>query len=336
MNAFNQIKAICQTDDFDLVLKTVPFPESANSEHVIVKVAYCGINPGDLALITGKLPDCPTSKYNVCGVSGVGKIVKIGKNVPDRLIGKNVVFYRSLSRSDKTIGAWSEYAHLHYTTCVILSEKADLKEYSGSLVNAVTPYSFLENIRYDGTKTIVATAGNSATGLALLGICSSKKYPLISIIRKESDIQKMIDMGGQYVLSQEDSMFEQKLKQLANNLNATIVFDGVGGSFLNRIVPYLPHSSTIYSYGFLGDGNPFNFSTLTLRSKNLTLTSFCVYSNPAVRKHKKLQKILKDLEQLMYKPNFKTKIEKIFKFEDIKNAIKYTTDSGNKIAICPY
>lgn len=331
----DRMKAICLSDDSSLSIKTVPFPEVADPEHLIIKVTYCGINPGDLALIAGKLPDCPTSMYNICGVSGVGKIIQIGKDVPDRFIGKNVAFYRSLSRSSKTIGVWSEYAHLHYTTCVILSNETDLIEYSGSLVNAITPYSFLEHINYDKTRAIIATAGNSATGLALLGICSSNKYPLISIVRKKSNIQRIIDMGGQYVLSQDDPVFEQKLEKLANDLNATVVFDGVGGSSLNRVVPCLPHSSTIYSYGFLGDGKPFDFPTLTLRAKDLTLTSFCVYSNPIVRNPKKLEKALGSLEKLISNPHFKTKIDKIFKFEEINNAINYITDTGNKIAIYP-
>lgn len=325
--------AICLENNHNLSAKKIPFLKSPDFDHVIIKTKYCGINPGDIAFIEGKLPDCPKSLYDVCGVSGAGEIIQIGKNVPEQYLNRNVVYYRSLSRSDKTIGTWSEYAHLHHTTCLILPDKAELISYSGSLVNAITPYSFLESINYKGKQAILSTAGNSATGLALLGISLSRGYPLISIVRRESDIAKVHAFGGKYIISIENLKFSEELTRLAKDHEAKVIFDAVGGSTLNRIIPCLVEGSTVYSYGFVGDGKAFDFNTLTLRSMDLTLTSFCVYSNRITNNPHNLQKVLNKLQKIIHQPHFKTNIEIIFTFEDFNQAIKHHKETGAKVAI---
>jgi hypothetical protein len=51
------------------------------------------------------------------------------------------------------------------------------EEYAGSLVNVITPYAFLKQAVGEGHKGIIATAGTSATGIAMLGICQTFDFP---------------------------------------------------------------------------------------------------------------------------------------------------------------
>ena len=162
-------------------LKEVPKPEKAAPEHLIIKMRTCGINAGDKAFIGGAFPpgSIPVSRYDICGVSGVGTVIETGQGVPGAYKGKNVTVYRSLKFSENIIGTWSEYAQLHYLQCAILPDHANMEEYSGSLVNIITPYAFLKQIEQEGHKGIICTAGNSATGIAMLGICLANNFPLI-------------------------------------------------------------------------------------------------------------------------------------------------------------
>jgi NADPH:quinone reductase-like Zn-dependent oxidoreductase len=50
------------------------------------------------------------------------------------------------------IGTWCEYAHMHYLDCVILPDDAVPEEYAGSVVNAITPYAFLQQVSTEGHK----------------------------------------------------------------------------------------------------------------------------------------------------------------------------------------
>ena len=85
------------------------------------------------------------------------------------------------------IGTWCEYAKLHYLHCAILSDNCailpdnvNMKEYSGS------------------------TAGTSATGIAMLGICLAYNFPIISIARTEDNKKELEELGVKNIVVQND------------------------------------------------------------------------------------------------------------------------------------
>jgi hypothetical protein len=57
---------------------------------------------------------------------------------------------------------------LRYLNCAVLPGKIDIETYPGSLVNIITPYAFLKQALQDGNKAMIYTAGNSATGIAMV------------------------------------------------------------------------------------------------------------------------------------------------------------------------
>jgi NADPH:quinone reductase len=225
------------------------------SDHILINVSACGINHGDLAWINGFIPRgaAPESLNDVAGVSGAGEVEEIGKNVPSDFRGRKVAFYRALNPSKSKVGAWSEYALMHYLDCVLLLDDAETLEYSGSLVNIVMPYAFIEHTQLNCKKAVIVTAGTSATGQALLDIAQEKNIHVISIVRNKSGKRKLEELNAEYIIVQSDSNFEGQLETLSQELNATTVFDGVGGALITKIAPLLPLSSTIYAYGFLAE-----------------------------------------------------------------------------------
>jgi NADPH:quinone reductase-like Zn-dependent oxidoreductase len=112
-------------------------------------------------------------------------VVAVGAGVPAEYTGKQVVVYRSLGRSPESIGLWCERAQVPSSACLILSEHVRARDYSGSLVNVMTAYAFLEEIAEAGHKGVIVTAGNSATGHALAALARSRKLPAIFLVRTE-------------------------------------------------------------------------------------------------------------------------------------------------------
>ena len=218
-----EMLAISRTHDFQTALTRVPVPE-VEPKHVVIKVSVCAVNPGDIAWIRGLLPVAPESMYDLCGVSGAGTVIEAGEGC-EHLEGKNVAYYRSHKTSDRTVGTWCEYARLHHLTCVVLGDDANLEEYSGSIVNSITPYAFLEQVADEGHEGVVCTAGTSATGRAMLGICQAKGVPIISLVRNEPGSKALQALGGEHILCQDDADFDVKFNQLAAELGTTAVFE---------------------------------------------------------------------------------------------------------------
>jgi hypothetical protein len=94
---------------------------------------------------------------NIWSTSAAGIVTQIGSGVPERFVGRKVAIYRSLQRDKSFLGLWCQTAQIPYQACLLPPEHADARDYSGSLVNAVTAYAFLEQIlqrpsRYRGDR----------------------------------------------------------------------------------------------------------------------------------------------------------------------------------------
>ena len=331
------MKAVCLSTEQGTILKEVPAPANAEPDHLIIKMEACGVNPGDLAFISGAIPRgfSPESVHDICGVSGVGEVIEIGENIPANYKGKKVAVYRSLKHSDTLIGTWSEIAHMHMHHCITLPNHANTDEYSGSLVNSITPYAFYKQITDEGHKGIICTAGLSATGRALLGVCLTYDIPLISIVRTREEKNTLLELNATNIMSQDDPDFEAQLEKISNELHTTAVFDGVGGELISKVAGALPLNSTIYTYGFLGGAEPMSVHTSLVLMKNLTIKGFGNFTSETVQNPENLEKALKDLSEIISMPHFKTKVGKTFRLEEVGEAMAYTSNDGGKAVIYP-
>lgn len=330
------MKAICLTTENKVKLQEVPKPQKAKQGHLLIKMVACGINAGDIAFIAGNFPkgSIPVSQYDIRGVSGVGIVIEVGEGVLPKYMGMKVAIYRSLKFDESIIGTWCEIAHIHYQHCVLLPDTVNMEDYSGSLVNIITPYAFLQQITEEGHRGIICTAGNSATGIAMLGICIANNFPIISLVRTQDGKKELEMLGAKNILVQTDDDFKQQLKELAQQLATTAVFDGVGGEILNRIIDVLPFNSTIYSYGYLGGATQLTLHT-SLLMKGITIKGFGNFRTKTVQNPQLLEKALNDISEIIEMPHFKTKIGKKFKFDDINEALVFSSITGGKAVLYP-
>jgi len=327
------MKAIVLSNDI-LTVQNVEKPQKAEPGHMIVRMNSSAINSGDKFFL--KYPTPPgtvKSLYDIKGVSGAGEVLQIGEGVPNDYLGKNVTFYRQLRFSESIVGAWCEYSHVHFLDCAILPDSVDPEEYSGSMVNIITPYAFLKQIIDEGHQGIISTAGNSATGIALLGFCLTYNFPLVSIVRNENGRKELEELGAKNIIVQSDPNFNEHLTQIAQTLNATAIFDGAGGEILNKILTLIPRNSVIYSYGYIGDTVPFTFHTTTLAIKNIIIRPFANTNTETVKNPEKLEKALKDIAEVIHMPHFKTKTGRKFQLEEINDALIYNPGNGKKAVL---
>ncbi len=290
-----------------------------------------GINAGDQLDISGTMPkgSFPFSQYDIAGVSGVGQVIETGDGVPAGYKGKWVTVYRSLQFGDQLVGTWSEYGHLHFLQCVVLPDNVNPDAYAGSLVNIITSYAFWQQVRQEGHQGVINTAGNSATGIAMIGMGQALGFPVISLVRNESGRHELEALGAQNILVQEDKDYKEKLQASSAQLKTTAVFDGVGGAVLTQIMDVLPAGSAIYAYGFLGGQTPVTFPT-SLLLKGISLRGFGNFRTATVQDPQKLAVALEEIGKIIHLPHFRTKIGQEFRLEQIVEALRYTSSNGGK------
>ncbi len=331
------MKAICVTDARALELREVPEPIRADlpGDHVLVEMEASAINHGDKMFLArpATASGLNTSRHDIWGASGAGRVVAAGDDLPVDLIGRKVAIYRSLTASPHTVGLWSEQAVVPFTSCVVLPEDVEAIDYSGSLVNAITAYSFLEEMEAKQQKGVVVTAGSSATGLAMAALLHDRQTPAIFLVRSANSRDTLRSLGIEHVLSTTDDDFEMQFEQRAEELQTTAVFDGVGGQLVSRITPLLPVNSTVSFYGFLAGAAPISVATGLFMSKNLVMERFSNFNSPTVRDTERLRDALKKLAQHIGNPLFRTRIGQTFRLDQIHEAIAYERTPGRKAVL---
>ena len=327
------MKAICVTADRRLEVRRIPEPRDPPPGHLVVRVEAAAINHGDktfLARPEAAGPALARSLHDVWGASAAGTVTAAGLGVPDGYVGRRVAIYRSIGRGPDTVGLWCETAQVPHTACLRLPAGADAQDYSGSLVNIVTAHAFLETAAADGHRAVMATAGNSATGRALAALARHRGTATLVLVRSLAAKTDLERHGIENVMVVDDRADMAAVGERAAALDATAVFDGIGGGGLSRLLPHLPQRSTIYAYGFLARAEPVSFPSALLMGKDLMLRRFSNFDTSAVRDLPALEKTLRNLEAIVDDPLFHTRVGRSFALDAIEAAMAYEANPGAK------
>lgn len=332
------MKALCVTEDRKLELRDIPSPSTPPPGFVNVSITAAAINHGDITFLRMRASASLTSGTrleNVWGASATGTVTQVGAGVPPTYLGRKVAIYRGLEAAAPVLGLWCRIAQLPYGASLLLPDHVDAKDYSGSLVNIVTAYAFLEQAAADGHRGVIATAGNSATGRAMVVLARRRGVPVLSIVRSEKAKEELLKSGvkPELVLNSSDTDFMHDLERRALNIGATAIFDGVGGAFISQIIGALPIRSTIYFYGFLSGAEQVAFHSAVFMMKDLTMKRFSNFETVTVKDVGKRAEMLKDLEGCIEDPLFKTRLGNVFELKDIEAALGYKGPGGSKAVL---
>lgn len=331
------MKAVCVTEARGLEVREVPAPTAADlpAGHLLVEMEACAINHGDKMFLArpATTSGLNTSLYNIWGASGAGRVIAAGSDLPADLTGRRVAIYRSLTPSRHTVGLWSERAVVPFTSCVVLPQDAEATDYSGSLVNAITAYAFLEEMATEGHKGLVVTAGSSATGLAMAALAQASKIPAIFLVRSAKSQGALHSLGIEHVLATSNKDFDADFERRAEEFKTSAVFDGVGGELISRIAPLLPMNSTVSFYGFLAGAAPVSVSTGLFMSKSLVMRRFSNFNSATVRDAARLLAALRNLQEQIGNPLFRTRLGATFRLDQAQEAMAYETTPGRKAVL---
>ena len=331
------MKAICVKEGRTLEVREVPTPEKPARGHLVIQMDSATITHGDKFFLSHPLPGGAMSggQHDVYGSNGGGAVIAVGEDVPSNYSDAKVSVYKTLKPSAETVGMWCETAHVPYQNCLVLPNHVRARDYNGSFANVLTVYAFLTQMRLEGHRGVIVTAGNSATGLIAASLTRRRRIPAIFLVRSTKAREALMGSGVEHVLLTTENGFEDRLRKTAAELGATAVFDGIGGGLLGRILPTLPANATIYVYGFIDAATPTAFSSVLIMAKNLTLRRFSNLESATVSDSEQLAAASRDIETLIDDPLLKTRIGREFRFDQIDEAMAYETEPGARAVLVP-
>jgi len=267
-----------------LTLKENEVKEPAAHE-VVVEIQAAPINPSDVAVLFGvsnmitpdfigttaapktiQYPKQLTQHFKgrldkslPAGNEGAGVVVKAGADA-QHLLGKVVALFGA--------NCFSKYRCLPAQACIVMNEGTTPMQAAASCVNPFTVLGMVETMKMEGHSAIINTAAASNLGQMLVKVCKADGIPLISIVRKQTQVELLKSIGAEYVLNSSNDDFRTQLIEAITVTGATLAFDAIGGgtmagqildameqSILSKAETYSVYGSTtvkqVYIYGGL-------------------------------------------------------------------------------------
>ncbi len=248
-----------------LSVRQIPVPRPGPGE-VLIRMAASPINPSDLFFLAGNYAFQKPFPV-VPGLEGSGTVVRAGKGLVSRMwMGKRV----ACAAAQTTDGAWAEYMVTSAMLCFPLPKKLTTEQGAMLIVNPMTAVSFFDLAKSEKHAAIVSTAAASALGRMVTRLGRQNGLPVINIVRRQEQVELLDSLGAQYVLNSLDDDFADRLRELAHQLNATLLLDAVGGDMTQRLLDAAPFGSTMLVYSNLsGEPSVFNSETLIFGDKKV-------------------------------------------------------------------
>lgn len=328
-NLPSTMKAVIQNEESGrLSVSEIQVPKPGKGE-VLIKMIASPINPSDLAFLKGGYG--PEKTFPVVpGFEGSGVVVASGGGfLPKLRMGKKV----ACAATSKKNGCWAEYVVTSAASCVPLPAGVSPEQGSMMFVNPMTVMAFFDIHQMFSKETgkkvgIINTAAASALGKMIVKIANRKNIPLISIVRRDDQIETLKKAGAEYVLSSEALDFDETLKMLAAKLDAMLIFDAVGGSLSDRLLNAVPSGSRMYVYGRLSnEDSVYNPSAFISEEKQVHgfLLNHWLKNSGMLKKLKTINTVKK-----LLKNDLSSLIHRQFPPEEISEAIDYYKNSMSK------
>jgi NADPH:quinone reductase len=315
-----------------IAVAEIPVPRPGPAE-VLVRVAASPINPSDLMFVRGlygfkkPLPAIP-------GFEGSGTVVESGSGLMARFLkGQRVACHAADPRI--TGGMWAEYVLTSAQACVPLRKDIEIERAATMLVNPLSAWAMMDEVRRGGHRALVQTAAASALGRMLIRLGQKFSIPTINVVRRAEQVMLLRDLGAEHVLDSSSPDFDANLRQLCHKLKASIGFDAVAGEMSARVLHAQPRGSRLLVYGALSlrevEADPGSLIFEGKRVEGFWLSAWLgrksLLSRFRIARH--VQKLLSN--------ELKTEIRARFPLEQVHRALReYAAHmTGGKILLVP-
>src|ERR1700719_3353622 len=109
---------------------------------------------------------------------------------------------------------------------------------------------------------VVIPAASSSVGIAAMEIAKTEGAISIATTRKSNKKAELLSLGADHVIATEEEDIVARVKEITGGKGARVIFDPVGGPFLEKLAEAAAIGGTIFEYGRLSmQPTPFPLTT---------------------------------------------------------------------------
>ena len=301
----------------NLKIEDLPSRELKKGE-VRLRVEAIGLNRAESMFYHGIYLEEPTLPSGL-GYEAAGVVSEVGPGVDKDWIGKSV----------SAIPAFSMVKYGMLGDEVIVPVAA-LGEYPANLsaiegaaiwMQYITGYgALIEFGHVTAGDFVLIPAASSSVGLAAIQIVKDVGAIAIAATRTSKKRDQLLALGADHVIVTEEENIVLRMHSITGGTGARVIFDPVGGPFVEQLAKTASNNAIIFEYGVLAmQATP--FPLLQALAKGLTFRGYTLWEITA---HANLLKVAKEyVYDRLADGRFVPKIDRTFPFEQVVEAYKY-------------
>ena len=283
---------------------------------VLLKVAAVGLNRAESMYYHGFYSE----KVNVpsgLGYEAVGRVIAVGPDVDPVLIGKRFGTIPGFSMNQYPVLA--EEAVVPVSVLAAVPDSFSAVEGAAVWMQYCTAYGALVPFgKVASGDFVIITAASSSVGLAAIQIVKAQGGISIAATRTSAKKDQLIALGADHVIVTAEEDLVARVQSITSGKGARIVFDPVGGDYINTLAQATANGGTIFLYGMLsGNSTPF-----PLAAFGRTIGMFG-YTFGELRGTPDWEAMKKYIYDRLADGTFKPKIARTFPFDRSVEAYRY-------------
>lgn len=242
-----------------LKLQQVDRPAPARGE-VLLKVAACGMNFGDILLIKGTYQEKPELPFTL-GMEMAGTIEAVGEGVSDLKPGDRVAAYGGF-------GGLAEFAALPADLCVPIPGTMSFSDAAAFLIAYGTSHVALDyKAHLQPGERLLVLGASGGIGLTAVELGKLMGAEVIACARGADKLKIAAQAGADHLINSETDDIREVVKSLGG---ADVVYDPVGGEQFKAAMRACNPEARLIPLGFASGEVP-QIPANILLVKNLTV-----------------------------------------------------------------
>ena len=282
-----------------------------------IRVQTIGLNRSEAMFRAGRYPVQPQLPTRI-GYEAYGVIEAVGPDVTGWKPGDAVCVMPNFRLG--TYGVWGEQAIVPASSLVAPPPGLSPVESASIWMQYFTALAIIEGAQATIDDYVVIRAASSSVGLAAIQLANWAGAVSIAATRTSAKRDALLKLGAQHVVATEETDYFAEVQRITNGKGARIVFDPVGGPFVEKLAEAMSPRGILFIYGGLSE-QPTPYPHWQSAFKGLSIRGWVaseIWGNPQrFERHKAL--ILQGLERGKLKPV----IARTFPFNQIAEANRY-------------
>jgi NADPH:quinone reductase-like Zn-dependent oxidoreductase len=300
-----------------LKLQDEPSRQPGEGE-VRLRVQATGLNRAEAMYMRGHYFEQPTLPSRI-GYEAAGVVEAVGPGVDKSWLGGQAATFPGYSMNQ--YGILGEEAIVPATALAEYPKTLSPAEGAALWMKYGTAWGALVHFgRLAAGDFVVISAASSSVGLAAIQMVKDAGAVSIATTRTGTKKKELIELGADHVIASEEEDLPARVKEITGGKGARLIFDPIGGPFVEKLAEAAAPQGIIFEYGVLSM-QPTTFPTRAAMQKGLSLRGYTLMefrNNPAV-----LDTAKKYIYDRLADGRFVPKIAKTFPLAQAREAYEY-------------